>query len=160
MLHHHYNITHTSLQLSFAVWMPGPLKKSVYSTTKSYSISDGDRALQSIRKRKILPMQIIPGLSNKPFTPWNLNSCPYISIIARTINNPNEVLILKYSKPFMNKVFIEAIFDAQELSTTNEVLVWKSFEPFFDLFHEQSFFLVLNQSLMLLDHTTPMLKLI
>jgi hypothetical protein len=44
------------------VSMPGPLKKSVYSTTKSYPLSDGDRALQSIRKRKILPMQIMPVL--------------------------------------------------------------------------------------------------
>lgn len=42
--------------------MPGPLKKTVYSSAKTYALSDGDQALQSIRKRKILPIQLMPGL--------------------------------------------------------------------------------------------------
>ncbi|KAG0625438.1 hypothetical protein M758_2G055300 [Ceratodon purpureus] len=42
------------------MWMPGPLKKSVYSSSRKYPLPDGDPATKSIRKRKILPMQIMP----------------------------------------------------------------------------------------------------
>ncbi|KAG0598130.1 hypothetical protein M758_12G048400 [Ceratodon purpureus] len=42
------------------IWMPGPLKKSVYTAAKTYPFPDGESALQPIRKRKILPMQALP----------------------------------------------------------------------------------------------------
>lgn len=42
------------------IWMPGPLKKSDYPAAKTYPLPDGDSALKSLRKRKILPMQISP----------------------------------------------------------------------------------------------------
>ena len=44
------------------MWMPGPLKKSVDSASRKYPLSDAEPPTKSIRKRKILPMQIMPGL--------------------------------------------------------------------------------------------------
>lgn len=43
----------------FIVWMPGPIKKSAQAAARTYAIQEGD--LSNMRKRKILPLQTVPG---------------------------------------------------------------------------------------------------
>jgi hypothetical protein len=39
--------------------MPGPIKKSAQAAARTYAIQEGD--LSNMRKRKILPLQTVPG---------------------------------------------------------------------------------------------------
>lgn len=47
----------------FIVWMPGPIKKSAQAAARTYAIQEGD--LSNMRKRKILPLQTVPGRFSK-----------------------------------------------------------------------------------------------
>lgn len=43
--------------------MPGPIKKSAQAAARTYAIQEGD--LSNMRKRKILPLQTVPGRSSE-----------------------------------------------------------------------------------------------